>query len=144
MSIRRLVLVFGLLLAACGGNGDDSHAPDMQSCGINDDMLGNDMLQPGEGQACTTDGDCPPLHVSGPSDPLAGRFFLCSYPIADGCSAVGHCHLMHVPTCGVVSEACGCNGQPVPNSSCFYEPGLAGGPVGPGTFPQDCPGDGGL
>ncbi|HEX4460786.1 MAG TPA: hypothetical protein VIA18_22560 [Polyangia bacterium] len=146
MTSQRLVLVFALLLGACGGNGNggDAHAPDLQapSCGSNHDMLGTDMTVPGVGKACTTNADCPPVAVSGPSDPNAGELLICNYPIADGCSAVGHCELIPLPACASITTVCGCNGQPV-LEGCSYQPGSAGGPVGPGKYPQDCPGDGG-
>ncbi len=143
MTLQRLVLVCGLLLGACGGD-HGAHDPDMQTpadlytptCGS-----GHDMLTPGVGQACVTDQDCP--QPTGGSS-TAGEYLICDYPIADGCSAKGQCRLVQMPTCATVTLTCGCNGQPVPNSSCYYGPGFAGGPVMPGTtWPQDCPGDGG-
>ena len=144
MTLQRLVLVFGLLLGACGGS-HDTQGSDMQAVGDMEPPIcgpGHDMLMAGIGQACTTDQDCP--QPTGGSS-TAGQYLLCNYAVADGCSAKGQCRLVHMPTCANVTQACGCNGQPVANSACFYDPGFAGGPVMPGsTWPQDCPGDGGL
>jgi hypothetical protein len=126
MSMRKLVLILGLLLAAlsaaCGGNGDGH-------CGTPD--AGVDMRSlANQGKACVTDDDC------GSDD------YRCSYPIADGCGAKGECRAVQEPTCTVITLACGCDGHGVPNSGCFYDSGFAGGPIVPGVYPDGCLGHG--
>jgi hypothetical protein len=130
MSMRKLVLILGLLLAAlsaaCGGNGDGNGngTGDTTDGGVDMRSLAN------QGKACVTDEDC------GSDD------YRCSYPVADGCSAKGECRAVQEPTCTAISFACGCDGQPVPNSGCFYDSGFAGGPIVPGIYPDGCLGHG--
>ena len=130
MSFRSLLLVFGIVCgaAACGSSGahdsDMQVAPDLQSS--------PDLPIINDGRPCTTDADCEAASL------------LCNYAIADSCHAVGRCRPVHVPTCANITYACGCDGKPVDNSSCFYDSGFAGGPVEPGShYPADCPVDGG-
>ena len=143
MTLQRLVLVFGLLLGACGGS-HDTQGSDMQAVGDMEPPIcgpGHDMLMPGIGQACTTDQDCP--QPTGGSS-TAGQYLLCNYAVADGCSAKGQCRAVPEPSCTSIALACGCDGKAVPTGICFYDSGFAGGPVEPGShYPADCPVDGG-
>jgi hypothetical protein len=54
---------------------------------------------------------------------------VCAYPLADGCSAKGHCIPVAQPTCASFTELCGCDGTIVRGGGCFYPPGFAGGPT---------------
>jgi hypothetical protein len=129
MSMRKLVLVLGLLLAALSAacandNGvTGGGAPDM--------FAGTDLRSlANQGQACVSDDDC------GSAD------YRCSYAIADGCSAKGECRAVPEPSCTLITLACGCDGKGVPNSACFYDSGYAGGPTVPGVYPDGCQGHG--
>jgi len=117
-AIKRWSFVL-FVLAAPLGCGDGNH--DLRDGG------GMDLPAQADGQPCVTDADC------------MSASLLCTYKIADGCAAKGHCARIHTPTCAHVNYLCGCNGRPVPSSDCFYETGYAGGPT---TGALVCPDDG--
>jgi hypothetical protein len=132
-SILWVALVLGCAIAvsACSDNDQTTiaHDPDMQV--VSDAAPPDLRVDPSVGRACTNDNDC------------NSPFTLCEFPVADGCSAVGHCRLSTSP-CTAVRWACGCNGQMVISGACEYDDGYAAGPVIPGgnNYP-DCPVDGG-
>ena len=124
-----LALGCAIAVSACGGNDETiiTHDPDMQ---VADAAPPDLRVDPSVGRACVNDNDC------------NSPFTLCAFPIADGCSAVGHCRLSTSP-CTAITWSCGCNGQMVISGACEYDDGYAAGPVVPGGNHQDCPVDGG-
>jgi hypothetical protein len=108
-----MLMVLWIMLPGCG------------SSTVDDRDAGADLSVTAEGQPCVTQLDC------------KSGSFVCAYPIKDGCSAVGHCALIHTPTCAHERYVCGCHGESVNDSDCYYEQGMAGAPVSSTTFCGD-------
>jgi hypothetical protein len=113
--MRATLALCCLLLAACG---DDTGLPDHSLPGDLSDTVPTAGLT---NTPCTIDPDCAVLGNA--------NSWVCSYRIADGCSATGHCSGVPKPACAMYSELCGCDGKVVRGGPCEYPNGYAGGPT---------------